>query len=182
MKRRTFITQLTLSTIGFPFISTIINNDIQSNSFNCVSLGGMAIDTKDFFIENGLSFDNSLSIETWSSKTLSLLFEYTNKINSRILLIAKPSCVNESKVLFSLLSSLANKPKEFHAYIYLPFNFEGVKLQNEVEKLRLHFKNHDNIVFIPLLEVRQRYGHLAWKEAFEKIYTKLYYDFNQHVI
>lgn len=180
MKRRKFITQLTLSTIGLPFISTIINNNIQSNNFNCVSLGKMAIDTKDFFLENGLSFDTTLSIETWSSKTLSLLFEYTNKINSRILLIAKPSSMNESKVLFSLLSSLTNKPKEFHAYIYLPFNFEGAKLQNEVEKLRLHFKNHENIICIDLSEERQRYGNLAWKEAHEKIYTKLYYDFNQH--
>lgn len=182
MKRRKFITQLTLSTIGLPFISTIIKNDIQNNDFNCISLGDMAITTKNFFLEKGLSFNTSLSIENWSSTTLSSLFEYIDNVNSRILLIARPSSLNESKVLFSLLSSLTNKSKEFHAYIYSPFNFEGLKLQNEVAKIRLHFKNHENIKYISLTEVRQRYGHLSMKEAFEKIDNKLYYDFNQHVI
>ena len=179
MNRRKFITQLTLSTIGLPFISTIINNDIQGNNFNCISLGNMAINTKDFFLEKGLSFDTSLSIENWSSTTLSSLFEYIDNVNSRILLIAKPSSVNESKVLFSLLSMLTNKHMESYTYIYLPFNFEGVKLQNEAEKLRLHFKNHVNVICISLTEVRQRYGHLKISEAFEKVYTKLYYDFIQ---
>ncbi len=182
MKRRKFITQLTLSTIGLPFISTIINNDIQSNNFNCISLSPMAIGAKDFFLEKGLSFDTSLSLEDWSSRTQSLICNYIDNVDSRILLIANPSSVNESKVLFSLLSSLTKKPKEFHAYIYLPFIFQGEKLQNEAEKLRLHFQNHENIICISLQEALQRYGHLKWGEYFEKSYTELYYDFIQYVI
>ena len=176
MKRRKFITQFTLAALGLPFISTIINQEIQSHSICCISLGKMAIDTKNFFMESGIVFDTLLSIEYYSH-SLSLLSEDANKANSKLLLIAKPSSVDESKVLFSLLVSLTRTQRKFHAYIYLPFSFEGPKLQDEAEKMRMYFKNHENIMFIHLSEEGRRYGELTFKDFFEKIYTKIFHDF-----
>ncbi len=137
----------------------------------------MAIETKELFIKKGLIFDKTLSVETFSTTNLPLLVEQTNKTNSKLLIIADPSSLNESKLLFSLLLSLTNNRKEYHAYIYLPFNFVGEKLQNEMKKMRMRLGNHENIVFIYLLEECRLYGNIPMREALENIYTKVFYDF-----
>ena len=62
MKRRKFITQLTLTALGLPFISTIRNQQFQSHSLNCISLGNMAIETKELFIKKGLILNNTFQI------------------------------------------------------------------------------------------------------------------------
>jgi hypothetical protein len=61
MKRRKFITQLTLASLGLPFIPEIFKTDFQADNFHCLSLGNMAIDTKEFFVENGFHFEAYLS-------------------------------------------------------------------------------------------------------------------------
>lgn len=177
MKERKFITQFILAALGLPFIAKVLSQEFQSQSISCISLGTMAVDTKNFFKESGISFDTLLSIESFSSPTLPLLSEYADKANSKLLLIAKPSSVDEGKVLFSLLDSLTKNRRGFHAYIYLPFNFEGPKLQDEAERLRIHFKNHENVMFIHLSEECRHYGELGFKEFLEKVYTRLFYDF-----
>jgi PPE-repeat protein len=61
MKRRKFLTQLTLASLGLPFIPEILKTDFQAGNFNCLKLGNMALDTKEFFIENESHFEASLS-------------------------------------------------------------------------------------------------------------------------
>lgn len=182
MERRKFITQFTLATFGLPFIPTIFINDFQKNNFECVSLGNMAIDTKEFFVENGFHFKTSLSIETVSSATLSESLEYIRKANPMTLLIAKPASLYECSVLDNLIGTLIDNDSDFYSYIYLPFRFEGVKLQISVENLSELYQNHEQIKFIDLSEAGRIYGHLTMQEALERIYSNIYCAFNQYVI
>lgn len=182
MKRRKFLTQLTLASLGLPFIPAIFNNDFQADNFNCLSLGNMAIDTKEFFVENGFHFKTSLSIEDVSAATLDESLEYIATINFRLLLIAKPASVYECSVLIHLIKSLIENHTDFYSFIYLPFGFEGVKLKNRLENLSKLYQNHKQVKFIDLCEEGRIYGHLLWREAMKRIYSNVYYDFTQNVI
>jgi len=182
MERRKFITQLTLATLGLPFIPAFFNNDFRVDNLNCLSLGNLAIDTKEFFVENGFYFKTSLSIEDVSSTTFSESLEYIGKINSRLLLIAKPASVYECSILNNLLGSLIDNHSDFYSIIYLPYSFEGVKLKISLENLSKLYQNNKQVKFIDLAEEGRIYGHLLMKVALERICSKVYDDFNQNAI
>jgi cell division GTPase FtsZ len=67
-----------------------------------------------------------------------------------------------------LIEILGKNGKTFFTFCSLPFNFEGQKRKSFANEMKEKQKNLTNFSCVDLESIRDKYGDLALKEAFEK--------------
>lgn len=73
-----------------------------------------------------------------------------------------------------LIEMLRKNGKTFFTFCSLPFNFEGQKRKSLANEMKEKLQNFTNFSCFDLESIREKYGDLAVKEAFEKADEEMY--------
>ena len=96
------------------------------------------------------------------------------KEDSKYILLAGLGGDTGSNLLVELASILWVRNKEFILLCSLPFSFEGAQRRVIAGNIKTRFKSMDNFICFDLEEMRQIWGNVTLKVAFEKADKEFY--------
>ena len=107
------------------------------------------------------------------------LFEVGNlfKENCRYVLLAGLGGNTGSYLIEELLPILWVRYKEFLVLCSSPFSFEGAQRRIIAERVKTKFQSMDNFICFDLEEMRQIWGNISLKAAFDKADNEFYNHF-----
>lgn len=94
--------------------------------------------------------------------------------NDKFVLIAGLGGYTGTNMMLELATLLRNRGKDFYAFCTLPFLYEGKLRRRNGEKVLHALKNNENIKFLELQSIREKYGNLVMREAFHMADIELY--------